>query len=454
MLPSRRNFLSAPAALAAGAASASFLPAVALAKELEESQRKAINYDGQALEIPNDGTPASAAIQKQIDETGSVYLRPGKYLLDRPLIPRPGGGTVIRGSGGEVTTFILPSKSSAIKYIRKNGEPSAKVLIDGVSFLGHDMSSIGVIFHGVDGTDDDTLSVTNSRFEGLLNCVWLRNCGECHFDRLSVRYNVVGWVMERATNVVKFSGVLCVTNRRFLHLDDEAADGYTHGISLTNTHAIFCSEEDIYLVGGQAIYIDGCSFDLGIGGAAAIVLKKCQDVRFSNGWICAGAEGRDGIYVENTNRWSLSTSTVNNCYRGIIVRGPGPYPTAGTVLGNQFGANRLNDIFLAGDVTSLIVQANQFTSRHETFPDIQNRQEIAASGEGNKQNIVANNTFASRSYAISAGDESIVEPNVWNAKGFFIKLAFEKYDINFIPVHARFSLNDGKTLPALLNSYI
>jgi len=449
----RRNFLALPGIAAAGATS-SFLPATILAKELESPPQKTEAHSFTATDIPSDGRPASAAIQRYIDMYGVVNLPAGKYLIDTPLIPRNGAGTIIRGSGAEVVTFIVPSNSTAIRYLREQQEPPARVLVDGITFLGHDMSAIGTIFHGCDGKDDDALSMLNCRFEGLLNCVWLRNCGECHFDRISVRFCVVGWVMERATNIIRFSGVLCVSNRRFLHLDDKEADGYTHGISLTNCHAIFCSEEDVYLIGGQTIYIDGCSFDLGIGGSAALVFKKCQDVRFSNGWMAAGVEGRDAAHIEDSNRWSITNSTINNCHRGIVIRGPGPYPTAGTIVGNQFGANRLNDIVLEGDVTLMVIQSNQFTSLDATFPDVKNRQEIVAFGSGNGSNIINNNIFAGVKYEIPGGVNSITEPNIWDGKGFVVKLVFDKYKTDYIPVHARFSLNDGTSLAEILKKYI
>lgn len=450
---SRRDFFSMPATLAAALSTISFQPAKALAETLDKQRTsKVTNLMGAG--IPNNGSPASKAIQKQIDDHGVVYLPPGDFLIDKPLVPRPGKSTVIIGSGPQITTLITPKNSSALRHIRTKKESPGQLSIEGVSLIGHDMSSIGVIFHGPDGSDSDSLSIHNCRFQGLLSCVWLRNCGECHFERTSARYNGVCWIMERATNIVRFSGVLCVSNRRFLHLDDQEADGYTHGISLTNSHSIFCSEEDIYLVGGQTIYIDGCSFDLGIGGKAALHLHKCQDIRFSNGWIAAGRERRDGIHLIDSPRWSITTSTINNCYRGLVAKGPALYPTAGTISGNQFGANRLHDIFLAGDVTCLIVQANQFVSLDESFPKISNRQEIVEASNGNTGNIFSHNTFAGQEYKIANGKNNIVGPNIWNVKGFKVSVEFESYNLDFLPKDASFPLNDGISLAKKLKAYI
>ena len=329
--------------------------------------------------------------------------------------------------------------SVGLHYKREKGKGGSLVSIDDIAFTEEQLSqtAIAIKYHGFSGVDDNWLRLKDCAFYGFFVGTWLENCGQCHFHETFAQFNVICFLLGRSANVLYFSHVMCLSNRRFLHLDDELADGYTHGITLTNCHSINSFDTDIHLVGSQTVFINGCSFDLGYGGKQAIYLRKSQDIRIDTSWVCSGVESRDGIVYEDCVRWSLTNTTINNCFRGIVIKGPQDYPTSGVINSNQFGANRISDIAMLGEVTTTIIQANQFTSDPEgTFPDIKDRKDIRVLGNGNTHNIVTNNIFSSEKYDfwddISWFGEIIgkgtweISQNLWEAPGFSVSLELPK----------------------------
>lgn len=365
------------------------------------------------------GLNDSPAIQKAIDAFDVVSFRSAVYRLATTVTLPQSRRLELVGKGYRNTIFHIAASTTGLVFVRNPSVGGITMKVTGIRFQedGDGKTSTGISFQGSDNLHHDNwLRMVDCSFHGLAKAVYLKYCGNCHFVGCYAQNNSYVYYMERDASFIWFDRCMNLDNRTFVYADDPLADGISNGIMINNCASVFCTHEDIRIIGWQAVYITGGGgLDLGGrgGGMNSVYLGKCMDITIRDMWVASDKDhitNRVGIQLIDSHTGIISGCSIVNNTIGIRIDGNSGFASKFTISGNKFEGNVTNDILFGGNVKAVNVTDNHFIS---TVSRTGTNYEVYTNTLGSNYNIIKNNTFKGASYTMIAGSNSIVGDNIF-----------------------------------------
>jgi hypothetical protein len=326
-------------------------------------------------------------------------------FMDTVTIPQ-GAYVKFSGVGYDMTTLRLLSSTgrSLFNYWRPIGQPrggpTAAKGSNAINYCGADPV-----------VSDSWLRITDCMFYSFEADVRVANASMNHFTGNFHAFGDYAYILGRGASFTHFNRVFSF-NKNFIYARDDADDALSNGMFLDQCNAITGQGCNMFVRGWQAVFIDKCGFDLGSADQAALWFRNCQDVYLSKSFVSSNGNGiRDGILLDQTHTFGITDNTIVNNRVGIQVIPPAQFsPSNGTIKGNTFDGNSINDVLLMPGARGVKISENHFKKQmSRTGTNF----EVYGNLPGVNKCHIIDNTFAGSVYPIVVGTNSVVRDNLF-----------------------------------------
>lgn len=376
----------------------------------------AVSLLGMSPTNPNNSVMLQAAID--VGYRDFYFDECATYSFAHTVNLPQGVAIQFSGVGYGMTTLRMAPAAPAVlfKYFRPVGAPRATINFEKLVFVwGGTPVAAGSGAIDCQGANtsvhDSWLNISECMFYNFEVDVRVVNVSQNHFTRNWHALGRYSYMLGRGASFSYFDQVFSFSPYA-IFARDEMDDAFSNGLFVDQCNFITAGGCNMFVRGWQAVFIDKSGFDLGSADAAALWFRNCQDVNVSQSFISSNGNGvRDGVLMDQSHTFVVRDCTIVNSRIGVNVIPPPAFsPSNGSIVGNTFDGNAINDVFLNPSCRGVKIKENHHKKQMSRTGS---NYEIYANLPGVNNCHVIDNTLAGAPYPIVAGPNSVVRDNLF-----------------------------------------